>query len=237
MADYFERLIARHAPAATHGPATTRVRPRLPGPYERIEALRATEPLLDEPAPPFAAPPPVVPAPERHVVREIRTDRETVVRHTDPAPRAEADHPGEPAVPAPLLRPATPLTPGPRHIIPDAPRPARRTAAPGDALDGPRHTAAPTPRPTDPATARPAPGVPLPTHPAAGPDRAATLTAAAGRRRSKAAERVVHVQIGRLEVSAADPSGSRPAPRPERTGRRAPALGLDDYLSRGERRG
>ena len=41
MADYFDRLIARHASAVAHGPATPRVRPRLPGPFERIEALRA----------------------------------------------------------------------------------------------------------------------------------------------------------------------------------------------------
>ncbi|MET8677330.1 hypothetical protein ABZW18_07015 [Streptomyces sp. NPDC004647] len=49
----------------------------------------------------------------------------------------------------------------------------------------------------------------------------------------------MHVQIGRLEVSAAPPPGSgRPAAaRPEHTGRRAPALSLEDYLTRGEKRG
>ncbi|RNG13836.1 hypothetical protein EEJ42_31585, partial [Streptomyces botrytidirepellens] len=69
-------------------------------------------------------------------------------------------------------------------------------------------------------------------------DRAARSAAAANRRRPRAAERVVHVQIGRLEVSAADPSGPgrTAAARPEQTGRRAPTLSLDDYLSRGEKR-
>ncbi|MFF7650936.1 hypothetical protein ACFZCY_13935 [Streptomyces sp. NPDC007983] len=237
MADYFDRLIARHAPAAAHGSATPRVRPRLPGPFERIEALRAPEPLFDEPAPRFAAPPPSVPAPEGQIVREIRTDRETVVRHTGPAPRAEGARPAEAETPAPLLRPATPLAPGPRPAPPGAPRPERRSAAPGGAPDGPRRAAAPTAHPMGPAAARPSLGAPLPTRPAdAGPDRAAARSAAAGRRRPKTAERVVHVQIGRLEVSAADPSGPRPAPRPERAGRREPALSLDDYLARGEKR-
>ncbi|MDX2731877.1 hypothetical protein PV683_16725, partial [Streptomyces sp. AK08-01B] len=75
-----------------------------------------------------------------------------------------------------------------------------------------------------------------------GADTAAARGAAPsgiGRRPPRPAERVVHVQIGRLEVSAAPPPGaSRPAGggHPDRTGRRAPALTLDDYLSRGERR-
>ncbi|MER7106993.1 hypothetical protein ABT360_04560, partial [Streptomyces sp. NPDC000229] len=51
-------------------------------------------------------------------------------------------------------------------------------------------------------------------------------------------KRVVHVQIGRLEVSAAPPPGTPRAgtDRSGPTGRRAPALSLDDYLARGERR-
>ncbi|WP_055554567.1 hypothetical protein [Streptomyces sp. NBRC 110028] len=236
MADYFDRLIARHAPAAAHGPVTPRVRPRLPGPFERIEALRAPEPLLDEPVPPFAAPLPSPPAPEGQIVREIRTERETVVRHTGSVPRAEGDRTAEPETPAPPLRPAAPLGPGPRPATPGAPRPERRSAAPGGAPGGPRPTAVPTARPMGPAAARPALGAPPSTRAAdAGPDRAAARSAA-GRRRPRTAERVVHVQIGRLEVSAADLSGPRPAPRPERAGRREPALSLDDYLARGEKR-
>ncbi|MER7049230.1 hypothetical protein ABT391_30780, partial [Streptomyces jumonjinensis] len=49
------------------------------------------------------------------------------------------------------------------------------------------------------------------------------------------AERVVHVQIGRLEVSAAPPPDARrpPGGGGENNGRRAPALSLDSYLARG----
>ena len=234
MADYFDRLIARHASAVAHGPATPRVRPRLPGPFERIEALRAPEPRLDEPAPPFAAPLPPVPAPERHLVREVRTDRETVVR-TDPAPRGEPDAPVAPPHTAPLLRAATQLTPGPRPADPDTVRPSWRAASPATS-DVPRRTAAPARVPSDNAVVRPAAAASLlPRAADTGPDRAAARSAAA-RRRPRATERVVHVQIGRLEVSAADPSGPRAAPRPERTGRSAPRLSLDDYLARGEKR-
>ncbi|MGW3723516.1 hypothetical protein ACWD8L_42010, partial [Streptomyces sp. NPDC005133] len=85
-----------------------------------------------------------------------------------------------------------------------------------------------------------APAVSAPARPR-GADTAAARGAAlngVGRRPPRPAERVVHVQIGRLEVSAAPPPGaSRPAGgHPDHTGRRAPALTLDDYLSRGERR-
>ncbi|MFD7505952.1 hypothetical protein [Streptomyces sp. NPDC059850] len=247
MADYFDRLIARHAPASAvavspggaDGAATARVRPRLPGPYERIEALRAPEPFLDEPGPLLAAPPDPAPVPERFLVREIRTtDRETVVRGTEPAPRAEPDRPAAPPAAAPLLRPATPLTPGPRPAAFDAPGTGRRAAAPSPAREGTRRPVTPEPGVPFAAAARAAmASSPLPSA-TAGPatDRAAARTAAV-RRRPNAAERVVHVQIGRLEVSAAEPPGRRPAARPEQAGRRGPALSLDDYLSRGEKRG
>ncbi|MGW7694044.1 hypothetical protein ACWGMA_35165, partial [Streptomyces asiaticus] len=60
----------------------------------------------------------------------------------------------------------------------------------------------------------------------------------AGRRRARSAQRTVHVQIGRLEVTAAAPPGAdRPTgARAGTAGRRAPALSLEDYLARGERR-
>ncbi|MBT2388884.1 hypothetical protein J7E87_05470, partial [Streptomyces sp. ISL-1] len=74
-----------------------------------------------------------------------------------------------------------------------------------------------------------------------GADTAAARGAAlsgVGRRAPRPAERVVHVQIGRLEVSAAPPPGASGAGsgRADHTGRRAPALTLNDYLSRGEKR-
>ncbi|MFB7635756.1 hypothetical protein ACFC0M_33050, partial [Streptomyces sp. NPDC056149] len=59
--------------------------------------------------------------------------------------------------------------------------------------------------------------------------------APAGRRAARGpAERVVHVQIGRLEVSA---GAERPAAggRPARPERRAPALSLGDYLASQQR--
>ncbi|MBT2677254.1 hypothetical protein J7E95_42025, partial [Streptomyces sp. ISL-14] len=47
--DFLDRLIARHAPAAA-GARTdvVRVRPRLPGPFERVEAVRGTAPEPDD---------------------------------------------------------------------------------------------------------------------------------------------------------------------------------------------
>jgi hypothetical protein len=245
MPDYFDRLLARHAPAPVaarpadgpdgpDGPA--RVRPRLPGPFERIEALRAEPPLPDEPAPLLVgADQPGVRQDGliRHE-REIRTDRHTVVR-TEPAPHGEPDAPADPPPTAPLLRPATQLTPGPRPVAPDTARPERRAASPAGP-DAPQRTAVPARVPSG-AAARPAAAASLlPRAADSGTDRAAR-SAAATRRRPRTAERVVHVQIGRLEVSAAGTSGpGRTAARPERAGRSAPTLSLDDYLSRGEKR-
>jgi hypothetical protein len=60
----------------------------------------------------------------------------------------------------------------------------------------------------------------------------------AGRRGSRPSEQVVHVQIGRLEVSAAGAAdGNRAAAsRPVPPGRQAPVMSLNDYLSRGGKR-
>ncbi|MFD7949255.1 hypothetical protein ACFV5K_41310, partial [Streptomyces sp. NPDC059744] len=107
---------------------------------------------------------------------------------------------------------------------------------PPPAPQAPRTRAAASPRSSD--TADPAASGPARPR---GADTAAARGAAlngVGRRPPRPAERVVHVQIGRLEVSAAPPPGaSRPAGgHPDHTGRRAPALTLDDYLSRGEKR-
>ncbi|HZG04075.1 MAG TPA: hypothetical protein VE546_10955, partial [Streptomyces sp.] len=101
MPDYFDRLLARHVPGlpaaygerdGTDGRPDTpvRARPRLPGPFERVEALRdgLPGPDGDDPFPP-AAPRPVVHREERlRHEREVRTEHHTVVR-TEPAPRGE----------------------------------------------------------------------------------------------------------------------------------------------------
>ncbi|CDR15913.1 hypothetical protein [Streptomyces iranensis] len=248
MADYFDRLLARHAPVPVPVPGSAagggvgdrpvRVRPRLPGPYERIEALRGESPLPEEPAPARVSPPP---ATDRHqeVVRhdrELRTDRHTVVR-AEPTPYEDVERHAEPPSPAPLLLPSTQITAGPSLAAPDAP--AARWGA----------TASPAPDAT-PAAVRPSTGLPSPdgwSAVAAAPpaprvaDPALGREAArlpAGRRRARPAQRTVHVQIGRLEVTAAAPPGAdrTTGARAGTTGRRAPALSLEDYLARGERR-
>ncbi|MEU1215236.1 hypothetical protein ACFYSH_11915 [Streptomyces sp. NPDC005791] len=242
MADYFDRLLARYTPvaAADATGARVRVRPRLSGPFERAEALRYGPPEADEPAAllPSAASadrnPPRPPRPDR----EVRTERHTVVR-TERVPQpAESGQPARPpaAAPAPLLRPsaapasrirpagaegARPAHPG-RPSAPDEPAAPVAPAAPAYAPVAPVRAAALTgPRGSDAATARSvAPG-------------------SVGRRAPRPAERVVHVQIGRLEVSAAPQPGANasPAGHPaQRTGRPAPVLTLDDYLSRGGKR-
>ncbi|MEU5609957.1 hypothetical protein ACI2L4_29110 [Streptomyces sparsogenes] len=247
MSDYFDRLLARHAPARTAaaggaGDRPARVRPRLPGPYERIESLRAGPTLPEEPAPLFAAPP--RPAPWRgesvrhEREREVETVRDTVIR-TEAAPHADPGRPTAAPPTAPLLRPAALITPGRRPDGFDAPRPGRREAPPADPGQAPRdRVPPPVPRDTlltPPAVAEP----PRPRPTGAALDREA-VRGAVGRRRSRPAERVVHVQIGRLEVSAAgagaSDAGRQAGARPEHTGRRAPALSLQDYLARGETR-
>ncbi|MFE4367507.1 hypothetical protein ACFRMN_04485 [Streptomyces sp. NPDC056835] len=251
MPDYFDRLLARYTPVPGVGGAEgaegpdgvggmARVRPRLPGPYERVEALRSGPREPDEPAAliPYASQPATETAELVRQEREIRSDRHTVVR-------TEAARPGgepEPATrsvatpsTAPLLPPLSHRTPGPRPAADDSPRAPRRPTAPS-ASGTPRTEPATTPRA---AAAPPAATAPLRPRDA---DTAAARGAppsGVGRRAPKQAERVVHVQIGRLEVSAAPPPGgsrSTAADRPDHTGRRAPALTLDDYLSRGEKR-
>ncbi|MFD9421605.1 MULTISPECIES: hypothetical protein [unclassified Streptomyces] len=246
MPDYFDRLLARYAPVAaaddTEGSgARVYVRPRLPGPFERAEAVRQGPPEPDEPAALIPSAPPPASGPPRSMrpEREVHTERHTVVRTEQAPPPGESDRPVRPPAPAPtpllrpsaaasaLLRPGT--TEGARAArqgdpsAPDAPAPAPSVAgAPAPAVTGFARTAAPVaPRDSDTAAARGAtPG-------------------SVGRRAPRPADRVVHVRIGRLEVSAAPPpgaNGSPGGPPAQQTGRPAPVLTLDDYLSRGGKR-
>ncbi|WP_405811978.1 hypothetical protein OG524_29405 [Streptomyces sp. NBC_01520] len=237
MADYFDRLLARYTPVAAADSARVRVRPRLSGPFERAEALRSGPPEPDEPAALLPSAPGAateVPRP----VREVHTERHTVVR-TERAPQ-----PGEPgpqvrpaaAVPAPLPGPPAP-SPKARPGGTEGVRAARRgrPSAPDDPASVPVVTAVPAQAAAAPARAA---ALPVPR----GSDAAAARGAApgpVGRRAPRPAERVVHVRIGRLEVSAAPPPGANasPAGRPAQpAGRPAPVLTLDDYLSRGGKR-
>ncbi|MFI1952172.1 hypothetical protein ACH437_10025 [Streptomyces xinghaiensis] len=238
--DYFDRLLARHTPVRTvTGPAApARVRPRLPGPFERVESLRPAGPgqdedgLLSAPLPPAARG--VVETVRRE--REVRTDRHTVVRSE--LPRGEPGPPVTARPAASLLRPAAPVAPGPRPAGREAPRRERRAAAAAAAPGVPEPTvAAAAPHPPGVVAAPPAAAPPRPRE----ADTAAAREAArsgAGRRRGRGPEQVVHVEIGRLEVSAAGAArpGERAGGGSGRTGRPAPALSLEDYLTRGGRR-
>ncbi|MFC9424406.1 hypothetical protein [Streptomyces sp. NPDC056987] len=255
MSDYFDRLLARYTPVAdgagsgdTGSPGgaagVTRVRPRLPGPFERVEALRTAPPEPDAPASLIpTAPEPALGTVEliRHE-REVRTDRHTVVRTGAARAEEAAGRPDPAAGPSPdaeAERPAVRPTPrpaaGPRRGAADGSRPSRH----------PAEDDAPARRDARAAPASGAPGATWGATPGRARPRDSDTTTArgaaqggVGRRAPRPAERVVHVQIGRLEVSAAPPPGGpRPAAdRPGPTGRRAPALTLDDYLARGERR-
>ncbi|MGW3622046.1 hypothetical protein [Streptomyces sp. NPDC000880] len=236
MPDYFDRLLARYTPVPAVGGAAAQVRPRLPGPFERVEALRSGPPEPDAPAAliPTTPGPAFGPAELVRHEREVRTDHHTVVR-TEAVPADEPEVPAAQAAPSPgpLLRPAAAASPAARPAA-DVPRSQRRAGVPSVA-DAPRTPPVPTPREPAPPMAAAAPARPRDTDTAAA--RGAGLSGV-GRRAPRPTERVVHVQIGRLEVSAAPPPGAnRPAGgRPDHSGRRTPALTLDDYLSRGEKR-
>ncbi|MFI6655760.1 hypothetical protein ACIBL8_09665 [Streptomyces sp. NPDC050523] len=218
--DFLDRLIARHAAPR---PAGTRVRPRLPGPFERVEAVRQRAAAPEEdtllwPAVTPAAPPADVP---RTAAGEIRThtEREHTVVRTEREPAGPDPRPSAPArAEAPLLRPAAPVAPGPRP----AAGTARRAAGRGRAEQPePAQTAVPSPIP---------PGAETAPHAVSAAARDAVRQAAA-RRPARATEQVVQVQIGRLEVTA-QPSGGggRGTPAKERAGT---TLSLAEYLARG----
>ncbi|MEU0244198.1 hypothetical protein ABZ192_07670, partial [Streptomyces sp. NPDC006235] len=132
--DFLDRLLARHAAPAARRPGVVRVRPRLAGPFERVEAVRngapdpdGTEPLWPVAAPAAAARPDLARPAAREVVR---TERERTVVRTEqaPAPAETGMSPARPVEPeGPLLRPVTPAGPTPRPV-PDT---ARRAAGRG----------------------------------------------------------------------------------------------------------
>ncbi|MBQ0986084.1 hypothetical protein KBZ10_16500 [Streptomyces sp. F63] len=239
--DHFDRLLARHTPvrAVAGAAAPARVRPRLPGPFERVESLRAADPGPEEGGPLSAPAAPAARGPVEMVrrEREVRTDRHTVVRSSE-VPRGEPVPPVTARPAAPLLRPAAPVPPGPRPAGRETPRRERRGSAPAPAAGGPGPTvAAAAPHPPGVVAAPPAAVPPRPREADAAAAREAARSGA-GRRRGRGAEQVVHVEIGRLEVSAAGAArpGERAGGGSGRTGRPAPALSLDDYLTRGGRR-
>ncbi|MFI8997177.1 hypothetical protein [Streptomyces sp. NPDC053542] len=240
--DYLGRLVARYAVPGAPGGGTgaarrTRVQPRLPGPFERIEALGGApaEPHAPAARYPHAAPPAA--PPERGVVERVlrTTERETTVLRPEPA-RPSAVEPAERPVPptAPLLRPAARPEAGPRPAAPEGQRTGTRRAGGRPEEPGaPRPAATPVRAETDAARRAVAPALRPRTEVPAARDTA--RAAAAGRRGQRPAERVVHVQIGRLEVSAAGPDRPATGARAGRADRRGPALSLADYLARGER--
>ncbi|WP_030609713.1 hypothetical protein [Streptomyces sclerotialus] len=252
--DYLGRLVARHAPAprallgapgsraagSRTGPGgRTLVQPRLPGPFERIEALGgAPADPSHEPAPLYPrTPAPAPPEGERlRFEREIRTtERETTVLRSE-VPRPDGPEPAERSAwpVTPLLRPAAHPQPGLRPAAPEGQRAAARRTGDRGEEPGPVRPAAVPPAPGGPDAAprAVAPALRPRTDVPAARDAA---RAAAGRRGQRPAERVVHVQIGRLEVSAAGPDRPASGGVTARGERRGPALSLADYLARGER--
>ncbi|MCD9877599.1 hypothetical protein [Streptomyces guryensis] len=229
--DFFDRLLARHTAPR---PPAARVRPRLPGPFERVEAVRAAPPAPDEnallwpAATPAAAAPPDAPRPpaartRTHTERErtvVRTEREPV----DPLPR-----PSEPArAEEHLLRPVAPVAPGLRPL-PDT---GRRAAGRARAEQGASQTAVSVPTP--PGTEAAPRAVSAALRPSAADTAAArdAVRQAAARRPARGTEQVVQVQIGRLEVTAAQaPEGA--GQRRKAADRPGTALSLADYLARG----
>ncbi|KPC59401.1 hypothetical protein ADL29_35005 [Streptomyces chattanoogensis] len=219
------------------------VRPRPAEPFERIEALRNTPAGPDDPAPllPQAPLGAVAGGDPVRYEREVRTvaERETVVRMPRPGP---PDGPERPApqlrVESGLLRPVALPDPGSRTAPTVAVRPRGRAGEAGEDASVLRPgVPSPAPRGAQAAPRAVAAALRPRTDEVPAP-RDAARAAAAARRGQRPAERVVHVQIGRLEVSAA--GAERPArgtaARPERTERRGPSLSLADYLSRDEKR-
>jgi hypothetical protein len=235
--DFLDRLLARHAAPAAQRPGVVRVRPRLAGPFERIEAVRGAAPDPDgtEPLWPVAAPAAVArPDTARPAPREIvRTERERTVVRTEqvPAPAETGPRPARPAEPeGPLLRPVTPTGPALRPV-PDT---TRRAGGRGRTERAAPTNAASVPTPPG-ADAAPPAAVPASLLPSAADTAAArdAVRQAAARRPGRQAEQVVQVQIGRLEVTAGPSPSGGSRQRTPATGRTGATLSLEEYLARG----
>ncbi|MGI5424131.1 hypothetical protein [Streptomyces sp. CA-179760] len=237
--DFLDRLLARHAAPAARRPGVVRVRPRLAGPFERVEAVRAAAAGPDgtEPLWPVAAPAAVTrPDGTRPAAREVvRTERERTVVRTEPAPALDEPALRPAARPAesegPLLRPVTPTGP----VLRPVPDTARRAAGRGRIERAAPTNAASVPTPPG-ADAASRAAVSAPLLPSAADTAAArdAVRQAAARRPGRPAEQVVQVQIGRLEVTAGGaPQGAGNRPRPRDTERPRAAVSLADYLDRG----
>ncbi|MFF4506001.1 hypothetical protein [Streptomyces sp. NPDC001401] len=233
-ADFFDRLLARHAAPR---PAAVRVRPRLPGPFERVEAVRAAAPAPDEDAllwpatTPAAVVPPDAPRPSA-VQTRTHTERERTVVRTERQPVESAPRPSAPVpAEAPLLRPAASVAPSLRPL-PDA---GRRAAGRGRTEPGASQTAVAVPIP--PGTEAAPQAVSAALRPSAADTAAArdAVRQAAARRPSRPTEQVVQVQIGRLEVTAGEAPGGGGRQRTPAKERTAATLSLADYLERGRR--
>ncbi|MDO0917072.1 hypothetical protein QQM39_41630 [Streptomyces sp. DT2A-34] len=236
--DFLDRLIARHAPAAVAGPraGVVRVRPRLPGPFERVDAVRGTVPepddgsdLLWPSATPSAVRPGEAPRPAAAAPR-THTERERTVVHTERAPADPAPRPAPRALPeAQLLRPVAPRNPQPRP----APEAAHRAAGRGRTERGAPQSTASVPIP--PGTDAVSPAAASAARPSAADTAAArdAVRQAAARRPSRAPEQVVQVQIGRLEVTAGPSTSGGARQRTSSRERPGVTLSLADYLARG----
>ncbi|MGW0997978.1 hypothetical protein ACWD5V_32810 [Streptomyces sp. NPDC002523] len=233
--DFLDRLIARHAAPA---PDAVRVRPRLPGPFERVEAVRARTPDPDAADSALWPTATTAPAPERDLPRptaaEVRhhTERERTVVRTERSPVEPQARPAPRPLPeAPLLRPVAPLAPRPFAV----PQTGSRTSGRGGPEAGADRTAASAPifPGTDTASSTVVSAAPRPSAADTTAARDAVRQAAA-RRPGKAPEQVVHVQIGRLEVTAGGAPSRGGARQPARPAERpGAALSLADYLARG----
>ena len=234
--DFLDRLIARHTAGAVPGAA--RVRPRLPGPFERVEAVRAPAHDPDGQAPlwPAAAPAAVASTPDQPRTAAASGVRPGPERERTVVPDVERVYDGRPTAPpraaspeGPLLRPVTPLLPGPRPAAGPVRRAAGGPRPEGDSI----RTAVPVPSPPGPDTASRA-AVSASPRPSTADTAAAreAVRQAAARRPGRAPEQVVEVRIGRLEVTAAAPAGA--ARRRTTAAERAGAtVSLADYLARG----
>ncbi|MFF2076564.1 hypothetical protein ACFVXG_17620 [Kitasatospora sp. NPDC058162] len=228
MPDHFDRLLAKGGPGADR--AGVRLRPRLPGPFERPDALAPARPVTaEEPFGPgrSGGRPVAVPLP-RPSAAPLAAPAGTALRAVEGGDR-------------PAAAPVLPLPRTPLLVTPPVTPAAAPAVAPTARREAARPTAVPTPvtalhRAAAPELPPVAP--PAAIRPAAAPAsvRRAAAAAAPGlthgtgaRRRQRPVERVVRVQIGRVEVRAAERAPA--APRKPAAARPAPALDLDKYLN------